>query len=157
MLIEKIASLDAILQRKHAKMYASLNEGKQINSSITTPLSDWYEWQDGQSQETENLFFNHYRFIPSEEARQLNLHVTEYSLPLLTDDAGEGYWFNTMNRKVFYNASVFYDKEDLLFASFDSFVEFLTELAESPLQNIGDFIGMERVLLEKYCDEIPPF
>ena len=150
MFTEKLAALDAVLQQKHAKMYASLNKSKEINSSLPAPLRDWYEWRDGQNQESENLFFDWYRFYSSEEARQLYLSQTEYSLPLLTDDAGLGYWFSTLNQKVFYNAATFYDKEDLLFTSFESFLEFLIELAESPSHSIGEFIEIEEALLNKY-------
>lgn len=151
MLTEKIDTLEAILQQKHPEMYASLSEGKELNSSINAPLRHWYDWKDGQTEETENLFFDYYRFIPYEEARPLCLlPQTEYSLPLITDNASEGYWFSTINQKVFYNAATFYDKENLLFTSFESFVEFLIELADSASKNIGEFIETEKALLEKY-------
>lgn len=151
MLKEKIAALDVVLQQKHATMYASLAVGKEAYSSINMPLRNWYQWQNGQQKETENLFFNHYRFIPFEEAHPLSLlPQTEFSLPLIADDAGEGYWFSTKNQKVFYNAATFYDKEDLMFISFESFVDFLIELAANPLQSIGEFIEIEEALLTKF-------
>ena len=150
LLTKKIATLNAILQQNHAKAHSSLNKGKKVTSSIIIPLYDWYEWQDGQSPETENLFFDCYRFIPSEESLQLIVSATDYSLPLLTDDAGEGYWFSTLNRKAFYNFEVFYNKENFLFNTLDSFIEFLIELAQSPSQNIGEFIEIEEALLNKY-------
>lgn len=148
--IEKIAALNSILQQKHAKVFSSLKKGKKIDSPILVPLRDWYEWQDGQNPETENLFFDYYRFIPSEESLKLFVSATEYSLPLLTDDAGEGYWFSTLTRKVFYNFEMFYKKENFLFSTFDSFIELLIELAESPAQSVGEFIDIEEALLKKY-------
>ena len=154
LLTKKIATLDAILQQNHAKAYSSLNKGKKVTSSIISPLHGWYEWQDGQSPETENLFFDCYRFIPSEESLQQIVSATEYSLPLLTDGAGEGYWFSTLNRKAFYNFEVFYNKENFLFTTFDSFIEFLIELAKSPSQNTGEFIEIEEALLNKYREVI---
>jgi len=150
MFTEKLATLDAILQQKHAKMYASLNKSKEVNSSLPAPLRDWYKWRDGQNQESENLFFDWYRFYSAEEARQRCCSQTEYSLPLLTDDAGLGYWFSTASHNVFYNWEECYDTSARLFASFDSFIDFLIEFADSPQQSIGEVFDREENLLKKY-------
>ena len=150
MLTEKITALDEALKRRHGEMYATLNKGREADSEILAPLGDWYAWRDGQPEETEKLFFDHYRFIPSEEAGRLYVRDTDYSLPLLTDEPGEGYWFSPRRQTVFYNASVFYDRDDLQFASFESFVEYLIELAEIPVADIGEFIEAEEALIRKY-------
>jgi len=150
MFTEKLAALDALLQQKHAKMYASFNKGKDANSSLPASLSEWYKWQNGQNQESENLLFDWYRFYSSEEARQLCIAQTEYSLPLLTDDAGLGYWFSTLSHNVFYNWEECYDTSAQLFSSFDSFIDFLIEFADSPQQSIGEVFEREENLLKKY-------
>lgn len=147
---EKFAALDAILQQKHAEMYASLNKGKDANSSLPASLREWYKWQDGQNRESENLLFDWYRFYSSEEARQRCVSQTEYSLPLLTDDVGLGYWFSTLSHNVFYNCEECYDTSAQLFASFDSFIDFLIEFADSPQQSISDVFDREEKLLAKY-------
>jgi hypothetical protein len=51
---------------------------------------------------------------------------------------------------VFYNAATFYGKDDMFFSSFETFVEFLIELAASPSQNIGETVEIEEALLKKY-------
>jgi hypothetical protein len=166
----RIDVLREVVRVRHPEVHASLQQNKEDCSGIAGPLLDWYQWQNGQEKETQVPFLNWYRFISLQEAQQqlkrdrdylgfvpacsvgeaMQMDSEErmlYSLPLLQDDAGEGYYFCTLSHRAYY---MLYGKEDRFFAFFDSFVDFLIELATSPFEDIFELLGAEWTLLDRY-------
>jgi hypothetical protein len=166
-LASKIKQFDAALRDRHAEFHASLRPGVSPAFSIPGSVREWFAWRDGQSPDTETLFLDTYRLVPLEEARSQPRSARStlfsspaqavavvifarrmlYSWPLLVDGAGEGYFFSTLSRRVFYR---FQGERVRVFPSFEAYLDFLIKLAAGKPSALGR-IERELELIDEYA------
>jgi hypothetical protein len=167
-LTDKITQFDTALRQRHSEFYTSLQPGVSLGFPIPSSVREWFAWRDGQSPDAEALFLDTYRFVSLEEVRsqarsaRSNLFTSPvqavslvifarrmlYSWPLLVDRAGEGYFFSTFSRRVFYR---FQGETDRMFASFERYLDFLIELATVSAPSEQARIERELALLDEYA------
>ena len=152
----KFQQLDTVMKENWPEVYMTLRHGSDVGLSRSNPCQDWFEWKNGQEHDVVDLLIGRYRFIPFSEARascsELRrgpaLQVSALlifaprmlvSWPLLIDAAGDGYYFNTIRKRVFWH---FEGSPDMRFRSFGVFVDFLIAL-------LSISRGSERTLIER--------
>lgn len=146
MLAKVIEEFDTVLRTQHPALHASLQPGVSPTFWLPGPIGAWFAWRNGQPSDESPQFLDAYRFVPIAEAREqvrqarmclfsspiqgIALAVFArrmlYSWPLLVDVAGDGYFYSTISRRVFYKCE---GEQDIVFPSFVRFVECLIELA----------------------------
>ncbi|MCA8998647.1 MAG: hypothetical protein KDA80_16725 [Planctomycetaceae bacterium] len=161
--------LDAALAENQPKLYATLQPGRVIPWKEPGQIKHWYRWRDGQSRDSQVTLLGSYHFASYSEARTelqilrrsfieapLNALIlvalapqTFSSLPLLTDVAGDGYYFHLRRRTVYYR---FKGEQDIDFPRFESFLEFLIELVSQPPRSVGRSAEKEFELLGRFAN-----
>lgn len=168
MLADKLKQFDTALQKRHSEFHASLRPGVSGGLALRGAVGEWFGWRDGQLPEATTLFVDAYRFVPLDEARMqarsaraalfmdplqgLALALFSrrmlYSWPLMVDGAGEGYFFSTISRRIFYP---FEGESDRVFPSFETFLDFLLELAAVSGRTLHARIEREMALMDEYA------
>ena len=168
MLADKLKQFDTALRERHSEFHTSLRPGLSRGISMSSSVGEWFAWRDGQPHDTTTLFLDTYRFVPLDEARMqarsarsafltspiqaMALAVFArrmlYSWPLIVDGAGEGYFFSTVSRQVFYK---FEGERDRAFSSFEAFLDLLIELATVSARTEQARIERELELIDEYA------
>lgn len=145
---DQLKTLDSLLTRNYPTVHVDLQGGVAANSWRSRELNEWYAWRNGQSRESRELLLWLYRFIGCEEGRdtsrilrrQLIAHPLNgliilflsnrllYSVPLLIDPGGNGFYFDYIKNTIFYREHA---DRDRVFADWRSFLVFLNELLET--------------------------
>lgn len=161
---DQLNCLEEALAREHAEVLSSLRPGGSRSYIFHRSLAVWFSWRDGQSPDAP-LFHERYSFVGYGEARAhfrssvggafphlfatllFARHVL-YSIPLLIDGAGEGYFYSYLSGTVVYR---FEGESARSFCSFSQFVDYLIELAKIPASSGNAGIERELELLEEYA------
>jgi hypothetical protein len=145
---ELIVNLDVALRANHPALYATLRPGIDAWSG-PRELKEWFRWRDGQPRGTAEALHGIYRFVGCGDGRVELRHMRStvwksplnaailavgarrafYSVPLLTDCAGDGYYFDLFRRGVYYRCK---GERDMILNSFSSFLEVAIALAMRP-------------------------
>lgn len=140
-----LPQLDAALGQHQPKLAAMLQPGISISRYRGGNLRTWFGWKNGQPNNFQEVLHGRYYFVNFEDATAQLHHMRSslwlspvqalmlavfarrsfYSLPLVIDAAGDGYYYHLNRRTVFWK---FEGESDILFPRFESFVELLTEL-----------------------------
>lgn len=161
-----LTQLDRTLLERQPKLHATLQPGIAIGG--TGNLAQWFAWHNGQSRDAKAMLKQTYQFASYEDGCQLVSHMRStlwqhplqglvlglfarrsfYSLPLLTDPAGDGYYYHQLRKTVFWK---FEGEQDVVLPSFEAFIQLLLELAEQPHSSPAAFGESEWKLLEKHA------
>lgn len=163
---ELLTLLDVALRTNHPSLHATLQPG--IDASAGPPeLKAWFRWRNGQPRDTVEALHGTYRFVSYSDGRAELQHMRStiwksplnaailamiarrsfYSIPLLTNRAGEGYYFNLSRRGVYYR---FNDDRDIVLNSFSEFLEIVIELASRSTMAPGSAAEYEYELLQRF-------
>jgi hypothetical protein len=163
---ELIVQLDVALRANHPALYATLRPGMDAWSG-PRELKEWFRWRDGQPRGTAEALHGIYRFVGCGDGRAELRHMRStvwksplsgailavgarkafYSVPLLTDRAGDGYCFDLFRRGVYYR---FKDERDIRSKSFNGFLEIVIGLATRPGMAPGRAAEYEYEMLREY-------
>jgi hypothetical protein len=170
MLANKLQTLDRVLREHHEALYATLQPGIAEQRKYG-PLREWFAWKNGQNDGEAPyggaLLSGWHRFVPLEEgqaelraARRALWRNPIYALfvftncrkllrswPLLVDASGAGYYYDTGKNTVYYRVE---GDPEMIFPTFESFVDFLIELAGITATELA-FLEAESQLLERYA------
>lgn len=160
-----IQKLNDALQDSMPDVFADLQPG--ISTRIGTPrdLRTWFAWRNGQPYGTKHELFSVYSFVSYQSATAelaemrstcwkspLNFMIlmalsrrSFYTIPLLTDVAGDGYCYNTVRRRPYYR---FKGERDVLLPGFNVLLEFLVEYVAQP--NAAAATTLEERFLQNY-------
>ena len=166
---DQLAELDEVLRERHAETYDALQPGLSLPGKPGA-IDRWFGWRNGEPMEHDGdrWFLDMYRFVSKEEgvgrarqARRLVLvHPLQaaalavfarrmfYSWPLVIDAAGDGYYYHTRRRTVFYT---FEGERDILLRSVSDFIEIVTRLAASGLHDVRSVVEFEYELLQQHA------
>ena len=140
---DSLETLDAALREAQPAIYADLQPGTRVHFVTPRDMRRWFTWRNGQPFRTKNELFDTYSFVDYQTATAelsemrstlwkspltfiilllLNRRVF-YTLPILTDVAGDGYCYDLIRRRPYYR---FKGERDLPIAKFDLLLEFLS-------------------------------
>ena len=154
MLESLLRSLDASLREHAASVYADLRPGTKTAWTAPSDLRSWFAWRNGQPHDTQLQLIDTYSFVSYDDAKaELSMmrrclwqHTLQsvvlalfsrrsfYTLPLLTDVAGDGYCYHLIRRRPYYR---FKGERDVFVPDFDSFVRFLVDYVSQPSISAG--------------------
>lgn len=157
---DQLEILEACLKRNYPAVHAELQPGISANSWRSSELNEWFAWRNGQPRESHEPLLWLYRFVGYEEAcdtlkrlrRDLMGHPLNgliilflstrllYSIPLLIDHGGNGFYFDSLRNTVFYREHA---ERDRVFRRWDGFLAFLNELLEA--QPSGQHLMFQRL------------
>jgi hypothetical protein len=160
-------TLNAALLEHLPELHATLQPGIRAPWSTPKDVATWFQWRNGQPRDTDQTINDTYRFVSFDDARAELRHMRAtvwksplnavilaalarrsfYSLPILTDIAGDGYCYNLLSRKMYHR---FKGERDIYLNSFDAFVELLVKLVSCPAMSPGSAAEFEYGLLEQY-------
>lgn len=149
---KKLRALDDCLREYSPDIYNDLQPGRSTNRRTPRDLQSWFAWRNGQPSTSQYQLFDTYSFVSYEDATAqlaetrstLWRHSAQfialmilsrrsfYSLPLLTDGAGDGYWYHLMKRRPFYR---FEGESDIFCLDLITFIDFLCEFVSQPSAN----------------------
>lgn len=144
----QLETLDSLLSRNYPAVHVDLRDGVVAHSWRSSELNDWFAWRNGQSRESREVLLWLYRFIGYEEGRdslrmlrrELIAHPLNgliilflstrllYSVPLLIDHGGNGFYFDCIRNTIFHREHA---ERDRVFSDWNGFLVFLNELLET--------------------------
>ena len=165
---DQLVTLDSSLNRNYPALHAELREGVAVKSWRSSELNEWYSWRNGQSRESREVLLWLYRFVGYDEAcltlrlfrRNVIAHPLNgliilflstrmlYSIPLLVDDGGNGFYFDTIRNNVFQREHA---ERDRVFSSWNGFLSFLNELLETKPKGQHQMFERMADLMNSYC------
>lgn len=161
-----LQKLDTALCEHQPKLYAALQPGISIPRYRHANLKMWFAWRNGQPRDSREVLHGRYFFATFEDGLAGLKHMrgavwegplaflfmvaftrrSFYSLPLVVDAAGDGYYYHLYRRTVYWK---FKGEADILLPSFDLFLKLLAQFASAPARR--DAGGTkEWELLQKY-------
>ena len=67
---DKLQTFDTALRDKFPAVHATLRPGTESRELKNLDIRNWFEWRNGQDENTTQLFLGNYRFIPLDEAQR---------------------------------------------------------------------------------------
>ena len=165
MMSNPLETLDIALRNAKPEVYADLQPAAQIRMGTPRDLRNWFSWRNGQPHQTKHKLFDTYSFVDYQTATAELSHMRStlwksplnfiillalsrrrfYTLPILTDIAGDGYCYDTIRQRPYYR---FKGERDIVLPSFDIFIDFLVQYVR--LTSVGAATSLEEGFLRKY-------
>lgn len=141
--------LESHLSRNYEEVFALLNVGVKLTSWRSPQLREWFGWRNGQSRDEKVTLLWLYQFVSYSDAVQslkilrfqLITHPLNgliilflsprllYSIPILVDHGGNGFYFDYIRNTIFYREHA---ERDRSFANWEQFLLFLNDLLKIP-------------------------
>lgn len=145
---DQLETLDSLLIRNYPDLHAELRTGVNAKCWRSSELNEWFAWRNGQAQESREALLGLYQFVGFDEGRDslsslrrdLIAHPLNgviilllstrllYSIPLLIDHGGNGFYLDCIRNTIFNREHA---ERDRVFAGWRGFLVFLNELLEA--------------------------
>ncbi|MEW4489726.1 hypothetical protein AB1L42_16715 [Thalassoglobus sp. JC818] len=143
---------DSTLRESKPEVHADMQPGVKIRFGTPDDLRQWFSWRNGQPFRSERELFGTYTFVNYETAIAELSHMRStlwksplnflillllnrrvfYTIPLLTDIAGDGYCYDLIRRRPYYR---FKGERDVPIPTFEDFLRFLIDYVQQESTN----------------------